>query len=134
MNSKYSGNLELFGESTSSMYLYVKLNCWVRRVLPALMRLCTKSASNEYKNKSVSNGAQLVPTGMPIVFLKYPSAELHKDVVNEIVQHLYDICLRVLLWCIRVVRNEVSVCVTEDNILKTTVTTLAKEAMVDNFL
>ena len=67
MNSKHSGNLELFKERTLSIYLYVKFNCWVRHVLPAVMRLFTKFFSNEYKNMSANNGAQLVPIGMPIV-------------------------------------------------------------------
>ena len=36
------------------------MNCCARCFLPALRRLCINSSSYEYKNKSTSNGAQLV--------------------------------------------------------------------------
>ena len=56
MNSKYSVNFVFFfSDNTSSIYLKVKLNCCARCFLPALRRLCTNSASYEYKNKSASN-------------------------------------------------------------------------------
>ena len=57
-----------FGTMTATtIYLKVKLNCCAGCFLPAWRRLCTNSASYEFENKSTSNGAQLVPIGMPIV-------------------------------------------------------------------
>ena len=110
MNSKYSGNLELFRH-----IIYISVG--EIELFGTLMGLRTKSASHEYTNKSASTHRNKI----------YPSAEFYTDVVSEIVQHLYDFRIRVTL-------NEVRVCVTKDNILKATVTFLVKEAMVDNFL
>ena len=42
----YSGNLELFRDTTSSIYVMVKLNCWARRIylfyLFGLAKRCVK--------------------------------------------------------------------------------------------
>ena len=64
MNSKYSAKFVFFRDNTLSICLKVKSNCCARCLLPVLKRLCTNSASYEYKNKSASNGAQLVSIGM----------------------------------------------------------------------
>ena len=55
-----------FSETIHHLYI-CRWNCCARCFLSAWRRLCTNSASYEYKNKSASNGAQLVPIGMPIV-------------------------------------------------------------------
>ena len=66
-NTKYSANL-CFSETIHHLYFCRwNWNCCARCFLPALRGLCTNSASYEYKNKSASNGAQLVPIGIPVV-------------------------------------------------------------------
>ena len=69
MNSRYSGNVEGFRNNIFFFFFFfffflVKCNCWARRALPSFMRPYINSASYEYKNKSASNEAQLVPIGM----------------------------------------------------------------------
>ena len=45
-----------------------RLNYLAMRFLPTIMKPRIHSASYEYKTKSASNGAQLVPIGMPIYY------------------------------------------------------------------
>ena len=51
--------------------------------MPAWRRLCTNSASYEYKNKSASNGAQLVPIGMPIVLRRPATGFKHVRLLHD---------------------------------------------------
>ena len=67
-----------------------------------------------------------------VCLLKYPSSKLHKDVVDWIFQLLYNICIRVFLWCIRVALNKVCDWTAKDNILETTVPFLWKKKTLVN--
>ena len=55
-------------------------------------------------------------------------------IVNKMPQHLYDICIGIFLWCIRVILDEVYASVAKDNILKATITVLVKETLDNNVL
>ena len=75
MNSKYSANFVFFRYNTLSVG-EIELLCEV--FLACLEGLCTNSASYEYKNKSASNGAHRYADCL----LKYPTAKLHKNIVD----------------------------------------------------
>ena len=75
---------------------------------------------------------QLVPIGMLIVRWNIHLPNSTK--ILSITYYLFNICIWVLLWCIRVIQNEVCICVANDIMLKATVTTLMEETLVDNFL
>ena len=60
-----------------------------------------KSASYEYRNKSVRRGAQFVPMVMPTVLKNTPTKD-NKYVVNQKVEHVGDITFRELFGRISV--------------------------------
>ena len=125
--------LQILCSSETIHHLYICRSA--RCFLSALRRLCTNSASYEYKYTSASNVAQLVPIGMPIV-----SWHIRPPNTTKILSISYSSIFMTFaseyrfLWCIRVIPNEVCVFVANDNILKATVTIFIEETLVDNFL
>ena len=65
----------------------------------------------KYKNKSASSEAQLLLIEMWIVYF-------HKDVVDWLFQHFYNICIKGFYMCIRVALNKVCVFIARDSILE----------------
>ena len=79
----------VFRNNTSSIYLKVKLNCCARCFLPALRRLCTNSASYEYKKQVGKQRCTVRTHRYTDCLLKYPNST---KILSIRLQHFYDIC------------------------------------------
>ena len=71
-------------------------------------RCCTQSASYDYKNKSATNGAQLVPIGIPSLLI-YTTTKFHIYVINQKLNHSNNINLWIFILRVTFILNKYAV-------------------------
>ena len=131
MKSRYSEDFELFWDCTSCIYLYVKLNCWVRRFFFFFCLISWAPVQNQHHTSTKTNRLAMVhnwyPIGIPIL-----SSELHEYVVDKKIQHSYDISFTVFCGHVRLFLNKICFGITQNNILNSAIPIFIKETLIDN--